>query len=121
MVDDDAIDQSDWYADADGDGFGDADETTAACEAPTGFIADATDCDDNDSAVSPSADEVCNGSDDNCDGTIDEEGVIDGLMCRWIHAATSFIHGISCVRVCEKRSSVSKTVCLRIRRAASRR
>jgi len=79
VVDDDAIDQSDWYADADEDGFGDADETTAACEAPTGFIADATDCDDNDSAVSPSADEVCNGSDDNCDGTVDEESAIDAL------------------------------------------
>jgi len=35
-----------WYQDADGDGLGNPDEQLAACEAPTGYVADNTDPDD---------------------------------------------------------------------------
>ena len=61
-----------FYADADGDGYGDAGSTTSACSAPEGYVADNTDCNDADAAVNPGATEVCNGVDDNCDGNIDE-------------------------------------------------
>ena len=37
---------STFYADADGDGFGDADSTVEACTLPGGFVSDNTDCDD---------------------------------------------------------------------------
>ena len=37
-----------------------------------GFTENQNDCDDNDPTVSPSAPEVENGIDDNCNGTIDE-------------------------------------------------
>ncbi len=43
--------QSLWYADADGDGLGTVFTTTLACDAPAGFTADLTDCDDADPAV----------------------------------------------------------------------
>ncbi len=74
---DDAVDAPTWYGDADGDGYGDAGSTAAACEAPSGFVADNTDCDDDDAAVSPGVDEICDGIDDDCDGTVDEDDAVD--------------------------------------------
>jgi uncharacterized protein (TIGR03382 family) len=70
---DDAADAPAWYADADGDGHGDATDATTACSAPTGRVADATDCDDGDASAWPGAPETCDGVDDDCDGTIDED------------------------------------------------
>ena len=62
-----------WYADTDGDGFGDGASATTACDAPTQHVSDATDCDDGEGAINPLATEVCNGVDDNCDGTTDDD------------------------------------------------
>jgi hypothetical protein len=56
---DDTIDEDDaagapiWYADADGDGYGDPGSPRAACAAPDGFVADDQDCDDGDAARNP--------------------------------------------------------------------
>lgn len=44
----DAADAVTWYADADHDGYGDADTTSVGCTAPAGYIADDSDCDDTD-------------------------------------------------------------------------
>ncbi len=64
-----------WYADADGDDYGDEWDTTSACSAPSGYCADAGDCDDTDASVYPAAVETCDGVDDDCDGAIDETTV----------------------------------------------
>ncbi len=61
-----------WYADADGDGFGDLDAPTPSCERPAGSVRDATDCDDTTSNAFPGNAEVCDEIDNNCDGTVDE-------------------------------------------------
>lgn len=45
-----------WYADADGDGFGDANDTEQACDAPGGDVGDGSDCDDADESRFTDAD-----------------------------------------------------------------
>ena len=59
-----------WYADADGDGFGDATVTRLACTGEDGWVASATDCDDSRSTVHPDAVDVPDdGVDQDCDGS----------------------------------------------------
>ena len=64
--------QSTYYADTDGDLYGDAMTTESACSASPGFVADNTDCDDSNGAINPGATEICNGLDDDCVGGFDD-------------------------------------------------
>ncbi len=73
----DATDAATWYADIDGDGFGDAASAEVACTQPSGFVSDLTDCDDGAAAVNPGVLESCNSVDDDCDGTVDEADATD--------------------------------------------
>ena len=66
-----------YYQDVDGDNYGLSDITTEACSPPTGYAADPGDCDDAARAVNPSATEVCDTVDNNCDGTVDEDSAAD--------------------------------------------
>jgi hypothetical protein len=69
-----------YFADVDGDGFGDALAPIVSCEEPANAAENADDCDDSDPAVSPAATEVCgNAKDDDCDGDL-EEGCV-GSNC----------------------------------------
>src|SRR5262245_61383711 len=65
-----------FYADADGDGHGDPTTAELACVEPSGFTTTRDDCDDGAADVHPGAAEVCNGLDDDCDGSADL-GAID--------------------------------------------
>ncbi|MCO4747933.1 MAG: putative metal-binding motif-containing protein, partial [Proteobacteria bacterium] len=69
------VDRPTWYRDADGDGFGNPDDTAEACAAPTGFIAVAGDCDDSRDNVNPGANEFCDLVDHNCDGDLEFNAV----------------------------------------------
>ena len=64
-----------FYADADGDGFGDISSSITNCYAPAGYVSNSSDCNDLNAAINPLATEICNGIDDNCTGGIDE-GII---------------------------------------------
>lgn len=72
----DAIDEgltvSSWYQDADSDGDGNTSSTTTGCAAPSGYVGNALDCNDNDSSIYSGATEVCNAQDDDCDGQPDD-------------------------------------------------
>ncbi|MFT4976751.1 MAG: hypothetical protein ACI8S6_002656, partial [Myxococcota bacterium] len=74
---DDAADASTFYADGDGDGYGDSGDSTAACVQPTGFVGNDGDCDDTNDSASPAEAEVCDSIDNDCDGEVDEDSATD--------------------------------------------
>jgi len=61
-----------FYQDFDGDGFGNAGAPMMNCGQPVGYVADSSDCDDSDDDTYPGAPEICDESDNDCDGNVDE-------------------------------------------------
>ena len=93
-IDELAVDALTWYNDNDGDEFGDLNSSLVDCNQPQGYVLDSTDCDDNDILISPDGIEVCDGVDNNCDGSTDETTALDATKyCldgdndnrRWLH------------------------------------
>jgi hypothetical protein len=73
LVDADATDRTRWFADSDGDGFGDPTQSLLACESPVGAVANDSDCAPSDGGIYPGADESPGDRIDNdCDGMVDE-------------------------------------------------
>jgi len=80
QVDDPSMfDYDTYFADTDGDTYGDPANTTEACMQPLGYVNDDSDCDDSDDTVYPGAPEdggtgsgVADGIDNDCDGAIDD-------------------------------------------------
>lgn len=75
VIDDNPVEAPTWFLDADGDGYGNTDITVIACEQPDGYVDAPYDCDDNDPDINPGSDEVCDGIDNNCNGTVDDNAV----------------------------------------------
>ena len=72
-IDEDSVPVELW-PDNDGDGYyaRREGEPLLGCIPTPGYAAEPGDCDDDDPAVHPGAEEVCNYIDDNCDGRVDE-------------------------------------------------
>ncbi len=64
---------STFYVDEDSDGWGASYNQAKACTQPEGFVAKPGDCNDFNGKIFPTAAEVCNDIDDDCNGEIDEE------------------------------------------------
>ena len=75
LIDEAAIDMNSFYADVDGDGYGDINDTVSACSADAGWVSNSGDCNDNHPGINPAASEVCNGLDDDCNGQTDEQAL----------------------------------------------
>ena len=68
IIDDSTTEGLEWYTDLDGDGFGDELDIIIACDQPEGTVERPFDCDDSDPNRNPTAEEICNNEDDDCDG-----------------------------------------------------
>jgi alpha-tubulin suppressor-like RCC1 family protein len=62
-----------YFADTDGDSWGDPARATLSCAPVADRIVRGGDCDDTRAAVRPMGTEVCGGGDEDCDGEIDED------------------------------------------------
>jgi len=71
---DDAADCTVFYPDNDGDGFGTGAGTCLCKDPGVGYAKNGGDCNDLVSSTKPTADEVCDNFDNNCNGQIDESG-----------------------------------------------
>gem|GEM_PF-1247467 len=69
-----------FYADLDGDGFGDVENSQTQCDQPDGYIIDDSDCNDSDDLAYPGANEYCDGVDNDCDGVADEDSALDSTI-----------------------------------------
>jgi hypothetical protein len=82
QIDDDPVDATLWFEDADGDGFGAA-SLGPACAAPLGGVRRDGDCNDADDAVFPGASEgYYDGVDQDCGGDSDYDADHDGFDSR---------------------------------------
>ena len=69
VVDEDAIDELEWYVDDDDDGYG-AGDGWPGCDQPAGWVGLRGDCDDENAEVNPDAEEICgDGLDNDCDAS----------------------------------------------------
>ncbi len=78
-----------WYLDADGDGYGDPNNSVVSCEAPFGFVLDGTDCNDMQALSFPGNAELCDGIDNDCDGVIDG-GAVCPVYCQASGQSTQY-------------------------------
>ena len=76
-VDEDAVDATTWYADEDGDAFGDPSNFVTSCSRPDGhYIDNGEDCDDLNANAYPGGVEICDGFDNDCDPSTSEAGTV---------------------------------------------
>ena len=89
-----------YYADVDGDGFGDVQDAVYACYTDGVYTTeDNTDCNDSDQYINPEQLEVCATSDDeDCDGETDEEGAMD--CTTYFYDADNDSYGIGNNTIC---------------------
>ena len=103
-VDEDPVDGLPFYADQDGDGYGD--QSVTACLLEDGLALEGGDCDDGDASIFPGAPESCDDVDRDCDGTADDSpGVsddcpatscegLDGVV--WLELASGAVTPVVC-------------------------
>ena len=75
---DDGLEGLVWYEDSDGDGYGNPEMISDTCIMPDGYVDNGDDCWDEDAAINPGAEEVCDGRDNDCNELADgRDGDLD--------------------------------------------
>ena len=72
---------STWYRDADGDGFGNPEQSKVVPTQPRGYVSNSLDCNDKNKTVG--GPEVCDGRDNDCDGIIDNGFATKPFYSDW--------------------------------------
>ncbi len=67
-----STDNTTYYRDADGDGYGDPADSQTSTTQPDGYVTNNNDCDDTNVDINPAATEMNDGVDNNCNGQVDE-------------------------------------------------
>jgi len=86
-----------FYADTDGDGYGNPNAPQESCIRPQGYVLNNTDCNDSNSSIYPGAEELCDGVDNNCNGMVDD-GVTSGGT--WSAANVGAANGTASYDLC---------------------
>jgi len=83
-----------YYADKDGDGYGDSSSIGQCLNGPTGVykVQNNKDCNDNDKDVHPAAKDRWDVRDNNCDGKVDEQGLTVSHLWHRAHSSTDWEH-----------------------------
>ena len=76
QADENAVDAYTHYNDSDGDGYGTDSTALVSCAVPEGRATAGGDCNDSEARIYPTAPELCNGQDDDCDSTTSEAGSV---------------------------------------------
>lgn len=97
-----AVGETIWYRDADGDGWGTANTSVSACDAPPEYAAKAGDCDDSDARFHPGAaeDDCADPSDYNCDGSSPTEDADGDGVAACVDCDDSSATGALCTSGC---------------------
>ena len=76
-----------YYADTDGDGFGNHFSSVLSCVPVPAYVLNSDDCNDANAFVYPASVEICNSLDDNCDGlTDDADPLVTGQPIWYVDA-----------------------------------
>jgi hypothetical protein len=94
-----ALGEATYYADSDGDSWGDAAVVDAACAPAPGWVAVAGDCEDGDDGAFPGGVEHCDGLDNDCDGFVDGFLAEDAVLF-WVDADGDGVGGSVTVLGC---------------------
>ncbi|MGB0641404.1 MAG: putative metal-binding motif-containing protein, partial [Myxococcota bacterium] len=94
---DEGLETTTFYADEDGDGFGDPTSAVESCSEPEGTVEDFSDCDDGDARAHPGAREIpWNDVDEDCDGyDIDFEECADDTVGNSLDFVTGYTYTVS--------------------------
>lgn len=98
-IDEDATDAQTYYVDADEDGVGDSTTAVTTCIQPEGTVTLSGDCDDTNPEMAPSFEETCDGFDNDCNGTSDDNAV-DGSTVYADLDADSYGDAASTLVIC---------------------
>lgn len=101
LVDNDSVDAVEQFEDGDGDGFGATSSSAHRCPGESGWSEAHGDCDDTVGSIHPAADELCDGSDNDCDGVVDGAQAAGALDCFNDSDGDGYGTGDVVTRACE--------------------